>query len=474
MVSRFYKLCGNNVLHEKFINTLKHERVIKMDEQNLRKASSGGKGANSSVNIGRPVDITDHGEMFEKRSEIYPWRSPIPVVFVEGDNTEMGEEFGKATKNVISKVVKFNVPVLNDILNKSSIKSSDYLETAEQSIIKYTDRGYLDEIKAMAEQASVSYEDLLLTNLNIDIMYTLPTPESHYPLLPDDVKESPLHCSFFSAFGSATTDGSMVAGHNDDGGRYMDQFLAMKVAKPKKGKPFVSPIVPGYIGYHSVVNTSNTFACSTGISDLMKNDEMDPDGVPSWVLFRWLGQYADSTSDAVKRFTSVPNMTCINWCFTSEKEGTQIVEATPKHHAIADFPSKSNEWTVSAGRTLCPELEPYMVTVKHPVTGDYRYDSVKRAVETRLGAINFDEGINIMSDHFDSTSGLVSASENTVCRHMEYAGTFGGTVRSIVVHFNKEESKRGKTTDIAVSLGNPCNGMWRKLSFDSSMSLIEN
>ncbi len=431
-------------------------------------------GVNPSVQLGKTVKIADGGVTFRKETEIYPWRSPIPVVFVEGDSTEMGTQFGKATKDVIRRVVRFNVPKLNDILSDSGLKTKDYLNTAEESVSKHTDSEYLDEISAMADTAGVSYEDLLLTNLNIDIMYTLPTTESHYPLLPDDVSESPLHCSFFSAYGEATKDGSMVAGHNDDGGRYMDQYLALKIAKPKKGNAFVSPVVPGYIGYHSAVNTHRTFACSTGISDVMKNDEMDPNGVPSWFLFRWLGEHSESTTDAAKRFLSVPNMTLINWCFSSAKEGTKIIEATPKHHGIAEFPSSSKEWIVSAGKTLCPkDLEPYMVFVQHPVTGDYRYMSVERAVKQRLGKIDLAEGVNIMSDHYDSLTQSEAASENTVCRHMEYAGTFGGTVRSFVVQFNNKdkESEHG-SIEVAVSLGSPCNGIWRKLSFDSKMDLI--
>ena len=427
----------------------------------------------SRYGLGEEVERTKYGSVFTKTTEIYPWKSYIPLVFVEGDASEMGDQFGRATADIIRKVVRFNTPKLVSIFEKAHINANDYIGLAEDSIAKYTDSSYLDEVASMANASGVDYKDLMLTNLNIDIMYTLPSPESHYPLMPDDIaEESPLHCSFFSAWGKATKDDTLVAAHNDDGGRYMDQFLALKVAKPKHGKAFVSPVVPGYIGYHSVVNSANTFSCSTGISDVMKNEEMAEDGVPSWFLFRWLGQYSDGTSDAVKRFLSVPNRTLINWCFTSKKEGTRIVEATPKHHGFAKFPDASEHWIVSAGKTLASDLEPYLVTVKHPVTGDYRYLSIEKAVKEKYGKIDFDEGVKIMSDHYDSLVKRESASENTVCRHMEYAGTFGGTVRSLVVKFNNKTDALEQYTDIGVSLGNPCNGMWRKLSFDKDMNIL--
>jgi hypothetical protein len=356
-------------------------------------------------------------------------------------------------------MVAFNIPSLVKLLKECKISRKDHISNTEYAIERYTESEYLDELNSTAEAADVSYEDLLLTNTNIDLMYALPSPESHVPLF----------CSFFSAWGNATLDGSLIAGHNDDGGRYMDQFLVLKIAKPQHGFAFVNPVVPGYLGYHSMVNSNQTFACSTGIDDVMKNSQLQMDGVPGWVLFRWLGQYSADTEDAVKRFLSVPNTTCINWCFTSAKHGTKIVEATPKHHAFASFPNKTHDWIVSAGKTLCPSLYPYLAKVKHPTMGDYRYESVKRAVGQRYGRIDSREGVEIMSDHYDSRSGEVSASENTICRHMEYAGKFAGTCRSLVVKFDSSGDKT-RSTEINVSLGNGCYGFWRKIKFDANLN----
>lgn len=439
------------------------------ESKNLSNANS----KNTEISIGQKVDIKDKGETFSKFSEIYPWRSPIPVIFVEGDSSEMGQQFGMATKDVIQRVVKFNLPILNDILTKSNVKASDYIESSEESIRKYTESEYLDEIAAMSEAAGVSYKDLFLTNLNFGILSSYPTPESHYPLYPETISEKPMNCSSFSAYGSSTEKGNMVAGHNDDGARFMDQFLALKVAKPRRGNSFVSPVVPGYIGYHSVVNSSHSFLCATGISDVMKNEELTPNGVPTWFLFRWLGQFSDSREDAVRRFLSVPNKAIVsNWCFSSVNQGTTILNATPKHHAVAKFPDESKEWTATGGKLLTPELEPYILRVRHPNEGDYRHESAERAVRNSLGKINLRRGIEILSDHFDYSTNSVSASENTVCRHMEYGGGFGGTVRSIVVEFTNPSGNSETSTEVAVSLGNPCNGIWRKLSFDDRMNML--
>lgn len=379
----------------------------------------------------------------------------------------MGRQFGKATKNIIKRIVAFNVPPLTKLLKECEISKKDYLSNTESVVTRYTESEYLDELNSTAEAAGVPYEDLLLTNTNIDLIYELPNPESH----------GPLFCSFFSAWGEAVADpASVVAGHNDDGGRYMDQFLVLKIAKPQHGLAFVNPIVPGYLGYHSMINSKQTYACSTGIDDIMKNSQVQMDGIPGWILFRWLGQYSKDTDDAVKRFLSVPNTTCINWCFTSAKQGTKIVEATPKHHAFVKFPNKTRDWIVSAGKTLCPSLYPYLAKVKHPSMGDYRYESVKKAVQQRYGKIDSEAGVEIMSDHFDSSRGEIGPSENTVCRHMEYAGRFAGTCRSLVVKFEKggRANADNSATEINISLGNGCYGFWRNIKFDNKLSPISN
>lgn len=393
---------------------------------------------------------------------VYPWNSPIPIVTVEGDSTEMGKQFGSATKETIQKIVSFNMPTLEKILEKAQIKKKDYLKNAESVLEKFGMSSYLDEIESMSEAAGVPYQSLLLVNTNIDILYNLPTPQNH----------GPLFCSYFAAWGNATKNGSTVAGHNDDGGRIMDQFLVLKVAKPKEGHPFVCPTVPGYIGYHSMVNSTQTYMCSTGIDDIIKNSEARDDGIPSWFLFRYLGQFSSSGKDAIKRFLSVPNETCINWCFTSASDGATIVESTPKHHEIAKYPTPKHDWIVSAGKTLCPSMYKFFARSEHPTCGDYRYNSIKKIVSEKYSKIDSDVGIAIMSNHYDSKSSSISPSENTVCRHMEFSGKFAGTCRSLVVEFSKNESGEPQT-EINVSLGNPCYGYWRRLHLDSKFETLD-
>jgi len=394
---------------------------------------------------------------FSFRETVYPWNSPIPVVAVEGDYHEMGRQFGAATGAIVKRSVAFNLPTLEKVLERSKVSKRDYLSGVEGAISGLTDRGFLDEVQGTAEGAGVPYDSLLLVNCNVDILSTMPSPEEH----------GRFFCSMFAAWGAATKDGSVVAGHNDDGARIMDQYAVLKVARPKRGHAFVCPQVPGYLAYDCIVNSSRLFVCGTAVDDRIKNSEAVYDGVPNWAIYRWLGQFSSSVEDGIERLLAAKSMTVKNWCFVGEGEGGSVVEATPKHHARM-APPRTKDWVGVSTNTLCPELDPYLAKVPHPSSGDHRCASVRREVESRRGGIDVRGGMEILSSHYDSSRDREGASEHTPCRHMEFEDRFAGTCRSIVASFGPGAGE----TRVNVCLGNPCYGLWRQLELGPRFEVV--
>lgn len=394
---------------------------------------------------------------------VYPWSSPIPVIFVEGDSVEMGRQFTKATKNITKRNVTFNLPEIEKLLQKSGVKKRDYVRSIEEAVRKYTTSEYLDEIQSIADTAGVTYESVILINANVDIMATLPHPES----------KDRFFCSVFAAWGKATRGSSTIAGHNDDGARIMDQYSVLKIAKPKHGHPFVSPLVPGYLAYDAIVNARQVFTCGTAVDVNMKNSEAIYDGVPNWILYRWLGQYSSNTDDAVERLRSAKKMSLKNWCFISKDQGGKVVESTPKHQSLMRYPSKDKDWFGVSTCIVCPELSRYVVGSKKPTSGVYRMASVEREVAQRHGEIDPDSAAEILSSHYDSLRKRRVASEHTPCRHMEFEGRFAGTCRCMIASFYETKENQKRRTRIDISLGNPCNGYWRQLYFDEKFNLVK-
>ena len=117
-------------------------------------------------NLGFPSQTNESSgnncTLFSKRSIVYPWTSPIPIVFVEGDSAEMGKEFARATNSITRKNVEFNVPRLKEILAKARVKPNDYVRAIEAAIRKFTTSEFLDEMQAIADATNLSYESICL------------------------------------------------------------------------------------------------------------------------------------------------------------------------------------------------------------------------------------------------------------------------------------------------------------------------
>jgi len=400
-----------------------------------------------------------HGNFYTLSGIVYPWSSPIPLVFVEGNGSEMGTQFTKATKNLTKKNILFNLPIVERILRRSRIKNSDYVAEIEEGIRKYTTSEFLDEIQSIANITELPYESVVLVNANVDIT-------SMSAGLPEDS----FSCSTFAAWGKATRNHIAIAGHNDDGNRVMDQYAVLKIARPKHGHAFMCPQVPGYLAYDCMVNANQVFVCGTAVDNKMKKSEAIREGPPNWALYRWLGQFSSSASDAAQRLISVKSMTLKNWCFVS-REGGKVVEATPKHYSFMKFPSISGDWYGISTCVVCASIKRHVVQSKEPTSGVHRMASIAREVKNRYGTITPESAIDIMSSHYDSLRKRRMPSEHTPCRHMEFEGKLAGTCRCITASFDGGTDGQETRTRIDVSLGNPCNGYWRRLYFDESFNL---
>jgi hypothetical protein len=397
---------------------------------------------------------------YSRSAIVYPWSSPIPLVFVEGDANEMGRQFGKATKGVLVRNVAFNLPIVERILDRFKVNKEEYAKSLEDAITKYTTSEYLDELQSMADVSDVPYRDMLLLNANADIIASFPA----------SMVEDRFSCSAFAAWGDASQGSATIGGHNDDGNRVMDQYAVLKVARPKNGYPFVCPQVPGYLGYDCLVNANQVLICGTSIDVKMKESEMVRDGVPNWALYRWLGQFSANAADAEDRLLANKSMTFKNWLFVSRDKGGRVVEATPKHHASMKYP-REGDWLGLSTCVVASGMSKYAMPQDNATSGIYRKASIDMEVSSRHGKITTESAIEILSSHYDSFRRRRVPSEHTPCRHMEYEGKHAGTCRSLICTFSGGSSGEEKSTRIDVCLGNPCNGYWRELYFDSRFNL---
>lgn len=378
---------------------------------------------------------------------LYPWSGPIPVQSVRGKPREMGLQIGRHNNELISKTVRETWGFLEEVLKLTKQEISEDLDQYGKKI-KGCHYSFASEMEGVADGADVGYNDIVLLNSHINIL-SMRGGERGLPAL---------LCSSFAAWGSATLDGSLVLGHNDDGIRFTDQFLILLDARPEEGRHFCSPVIPGYLGYHTVVNDAGLCVVGNALENGPKPEESRV-GVPMWTIFRYLAQFVDSVESAIDFIRKVDNGIAGSFLIAEKSGKAAIVHRTPSHIALV-HPDAGKSYLALTNHALDDEIRRHLMERPKPSNTYYRLESIVKAIEKHLGKIDADRAMEIMSTHYDSSIGRENPSGNTPCRHYEYEGKFAGTCRSAVVNFSQESAK------IFVTLGNPCTGSWVELDLD--------
>ncbi len=373
---------------------------------------------------------------------LYPWSGPIPVVSVRGSPFELGKEQGAKCRERITKTVADTWSGLVNYLgcNKSDIQGdlsiySDKIRACHPSFVK--------EMEGVANGAQVSYDDIVLLNSQINILHERGGTKGLEGLL----------CSSFVSWGDGTRHGNLVMGHNDDGVRFTDQFLVLLDAAPSEGYRFAIPIMPGYLGYHTVVNETGFCAVGNALECGPQPKEVRK-GVPMWTIFRYLAQFVDNVDDGVEFIRNADNGIAGSFLLGDKNGDAVLIHLTPNSIEVIR-PKEKDKYLSLTNHAVAESVKKDLLLRTNPSSTYYRYDSLNRAIRKNLGKIDGAAGMEIMSTHYDASVGKEDhPSGNTPCRHYEYESRFAGTCRSAVVEMGKKQLK------MYVALGNPCTASW--------------
>ncbi len=385
--------------------------------------------------------------MWDKlRANLYPWSGKMPVIEVSGTPREMGRKYGTVCAPIIRMVAEaFLAGVGQGVgmgeaeLLKEAMEYGPALDTPHG-------RQYAEEMEGIAAGSGVSYERILALNCGWDLLNSLPTPEGHPSYM----------CSSFAAWGSQTMSGRLVCGHNDDGARFIDQFLVLLVAEPDEGNRFVTPIVPGYIGYHRMWNDRGCAVLGLALEKACPDEDFEHN-VPMWILFRDLAQHSNSATEALERLRMSPPSVPISIIVADVRGNGRLVQATAKHRVELE---PEEETLVCTNHALDDKIASHLILHERPSGTDHRYHGMRSLVSKHRGRIDLEIAKAIQSSHFDSTDDTIRPGTSCPCTHYEYEGRLAGTVSAVALSISK--------TDVVahVSLGNPCEGRWIKHSMD--------
>jgi predicted choloylglycine hydrolase len=373
---------------------------------------------------------------------LYPWSGPIPVVSVRGEPFELGREHGSKCRERISKNVSDTWDALVNYLgcNKSDIQG-DLAVYSEK--IRACHPSFVKEMEGVASGAQVTYDDIVLLNSQINILHERGSLKGLESLL----------CSSFVSWGDGTRNGNLVMGHNDDGVRFTDQFLVLMDATPSEGYRFATPIMPGYLGYHTVVNESGFCAVGNALENGPQPKEIRK-GVPMWTIFRYLAQFVDNVDDGVDFIRNADNGIAGSFLLGDRNGNAALIHLTPNSIEVIK-PKDKETYLAMTNHALVERIKKDLLLRDNPSSTYYRCDSLNRAIKKNFGKIDGSAGMEIMSTHYDASVGKDDhPSGNTPCRHYEFESKFAGTCRSAVVEMGKKRLK------MYVALGNPCTASW--------------
>ncbi|MFH0889340.1 MAG: C45 family peptidase [Planctomycetota bacterium] len=197
------------------------------------------------------------------KGSLQPLKDNISIIHLSGTPQEIGTQHGTLLKENIKKAIQdawdyvdFIVPSKDDILSKAMIRGALY-GTAKK-YLPYIPEEYITEMKALAESAGVTFDDILLINTG---------PET--PLEAASVMKSGF-CTSTVLNNEMTIDGSLFHSYNEDiyfppSGitdkethykkvRFFDKYKVVYFYRPQNGNSFTVSFVCGFINAFAGMN----------------------------------------------------------------------------------------------------------------------------------------------------------------------------------------------------------------------------
>lgn len=255
--------------------------------------------------------------------------SIMPVVILSGSDYEMGYQYGEQVGQYIE--ARKDAEWILQLKKRSSDEVLFGLKKVEYYISKYAPE-QIEQMKGIAEGATaagheVSYADILLLNA------LLPSPTSAiYPPGAGGSEPSPKACSNFTAWGSTTTDGSLICSDSFDG-IFTHQLVI--VAFPDEGNNYITALAAGQLSNHFIINNKGLFSGNSGGGK--SGRDIDYNYGISWTCaLQHIARFADTAFEAKEMLLAWQIDTVENYHFVDVNGGAFIVEKTAAIQSVRE------------------------------------------------------------------------------------------------------------------------------------------
>jgi hypothetical protein len=285
------------------------------------------------------------------------------------------------------------------------------------------------EMQGIADGAGLSYKDVLLLNTVPDLLaltYGLPawnlsstlfsTAKRSATILQSTVSrhasggavsrpqdDGTLSCATFAVWGSATTGGGLLVGHNLDSAEadLLGHYLLVAVRQPSQGNAFVSAGLMGMVGVWTGMNEEQVTVTLSSSPSV----DVASSGQPLPFVLRRVLEHAGDLTEALHTLLAADRLYGGNVVLGDGKAPEAIaVELSAHRHAVFEGDSES-EPLARTNHFLDPDLELAqrdVLSEQERVASEARLDRWQALLEFNKGWMGSDKGLALMRDEHDA------------------------------------------------------------------------
>jgi len=227
----------------------------------------------------------------------------ITVVHVQGTPKEMGAQAGALLKERIRALMRDYLAAVLPQDRRPALYAARQMEA-------HIPERYREEMKALAEAAGVSYDDVLLGNVMVELFQ---------------------QCSTAVVSGRRAEGGTLLFGRNLDFPTQgvLEKYSVVIDYAPKEGRRFVAVTWPGLVGVLSGMNRDGL--CVANL--LAASDDSSLDGCPYMFLLRDVMEGSGTVEEALA-ILKKSRRTTANSIMLADAKGAAVAETSHERMAV--------------------------------------------------------------------------------------------------------------------------------------------
>ena len=357
--------------------------------------------------------------------------SGVHLLCLQGSPYEMGLQQGTLLREQLRELVRLHL-YEHALLEYGSLHP--WLLAHARPLDRTLPTALRSEMRGIADGAGLSYQDVLLLNILPDLLAlscTSSSGESSRSPFSSDAAVRPaircpqngeaVCCSSFAVWDSATVDGGLLVGHNQDSAEadLFDRYLMVVARRPSEGNAFVSAGPMGMVGVWAGMNEEQVAVLLSSSPSV----DVASSGQPPQFLLRQVLEHAGDLTQAKRVLLAADRLYGGNVLLGDGKApGAVAIEMSAHRHAVFEA-DVGSEPLVRTNHFLDPALA---MAQRHALSDPARSASLARlgALQTLLelnkGWIGADKALALLMDDRDGqvsgrfgTESLVNESDTS-------------------------------------------------------------